>query len=49
LTGYNEKDLKNCARELCHLLERAEDVANNKSLKKKFSLAQYNEVTRIKL
>jgi len=42
LTSYSEKDLKICARELCHLLERAEDLSNNKSVFKKFSLSQYN-------
>lgn len=49
LTGYSEKDLKACARQLCQLLERADELPNNKSLKKKFSLTKYNEVTRIKL
>lgn len=49
LTNYEEKELKNCARELCHLLERVDDLPNTKSIKKKFSLTQYHEVTRIKL
>lgn len=48
-TNYEEKELRNCARELCQLLEKAEDLPNTKSLKKKFSTAQYNEVTRIRL
>lgn len=48
-TGYEEKSLKTCARELCHVLERAEELPNSKALRKKFSSAKFNEVTRVRL
>jgi hypothetical protein len=48
-TGYSEMELKKCARELCFLLEKADELQNTKALKKKFSTIQFNEVTRVRL
>lgn len=49
LVGYEEKELKSCAKDLCCLLESAPELANSRSIKEKFSLPSYHEVTRIKL
>jgi hypothetical protein len=48
-TGYEEKDLKTCARELCYLLEKVYELPNTKFLKKKFAMPEFYEVSRIKL
>ena len=47
--GYREHELKVCAKDLCTLLENAPDMDHTKSIKKKFSLPSFHEVTRIKL
>ena len=49
ISGYEEKDLRTCARELCHLLEIAENLDNINSLKKKFGKSKFCEVAKIKL
>jgi cyclin B len=49
MVGYRENELKSCAKELCNLLEGANELENSKSTKKKFSLPAFHEVTRIKL
>ena len=48
-SGYEESELKTCARELCYLLENADTLSHAKSLKRKFSLPSYYEVTKIRL
>ena len=48
-SGYEEGELKSCARELCYLLENSENLSNTKSLKRKFSLPTFYEVTKIRL
>ena len=49
LTNYKESELKSCAKELCALLEDATEMNNCKSIKKKFSLPAFHEVTKIRL
>ena len=49
LTGYKQTDLHKCARELCNLLEKIDKINHIGSLKKKFSEAEFHEVTRLKL
>ena len=49
MVEYQEKELKNCAKELCCLLESAPDIENGQSIKDKFSQSCFHEVTRIKL
>jgi hypothetical protein len=36
-TGLEEKELKLCGRDLCSLLERADELPNTRSLRRKFS------------
>lgn len=48
-SGYEEKELRSCARELCQLLEQADLIANIKCLRRKFSLPKYYEVSNIRL
>ena len=40
-SGYQEKELRSCAKELCHLLEGAEGNSNMKSLRRKFGTAKF--------
>ena len=49
IVGFKENELKACAKELCNILETANELENTKSIKKKFSLQAFHEVTRIKL
>jgi hypothetical protein len=49
LVGYRESELKSCAKELCSLLEEAGEMTNCRSIKKKFSMPAYHEVTKIRL
>ena len=49
LVGYDEKELKNCAKQLCSLLENAPQMANTRSIKDKFSQSSYNMVAKIKI
>jgi G2/mitotic-specific cyclin-B, other len=48
LVGYEEKELKLCAKDLCSLLECSGEL-EAKSIRDKFSLPSFHEVTRIKL
>lgn len=48
-SGYEEKELRSCARELCQLLEEAQIMPNIKCLRRKFSLPKYYEVSNIRL
>lgn len=48
-SGYEERELRSCARELCQLLEQADTLSNIKCLRRKFSLPKYYEVSKIRL
>lgn len=48
-SGYEEKELRSCARELCQLLEQTESMNNIKCLKRKFGLPKFYEVSKIRL
>lgn len=48
-SGYEERELRSCARELCQLLEVPDLAHNMKCLKRKFSLPKYYEVSKIRL
>ena len=48
-SGYEEKELRACAKDLCHVLEGAESNQYAKAMRKKFSLPKFAEVSRIRL
>ena len=48
-SGYEEKELKSCAKELCQMLEQVDTFTNMKCLKRKFSLPKFYEVSKIRL
>lgn len=48
-SGYEEKELRSCAKELCHLLENSEQLSSSKCLKRKFGLPKFFEVSKIRL
>lgn len=47
-TGYEEDELKACAKELLHLLEGLPTHNYAKNLRRKFSLTAYHEVSKQK-
>lgn len=48
ITGLNEIDIRICAKDMCNLLQGQDNKQFN-SLRKKFSLQKYLEVSKIKI
>ncbi|CAD8044253.1 unnamed protein product [Paramecium primaurelia] len=48
ITGLNEIDIRTCAKEMCNLLQ-GQDKKQFNSLRKKFSLPKYLEVSKIRI
>ncbi len=46
-TGYDEKAIRECAKELCIILNYARTKPNYQAVYKKFSLVKYMEVAKI--
>ena len=49
LTKYEENDLRHCAKQLCTLLEQSQSLDNSRSIRKKFSLPEFCEASKIRL
>lgn len=49
LVGYDENELKNCAKNLCSLLEKSPDLENVKNIRAKFSKPKFCSASSIKL
>ncbi len=46
-TSYTEKQIRDCAKEICIVLNSAHEKQEYSSLYKKFSMAKYLEVAKI--
>lgn len=48
-THLNENDIRQCARDICSLLQNVDENDQMDALKKKFSTPQFKEVGKIKI
>ena len=48
-SGYEESQLRGCAKELCFLLESAEQIEYGKNIKKKFARTKFEEVSKMRI
>ncbi|CAK55764.1 unnamed protein product (macronuclear) [Paramecium tetraurelia] len=48
MTGYNEQELRYCAKEMCLVLQSS-DKSNLQAVRKKFAQPKYQEVSRIRV
>lgn len=46
-SGYDERAVRNCAKELCMILYKANSLVECKALRNKFSLPRFMEVSKI--
>lgn len=48
-TGYDERMVRDCAKDLCFILNQAPQKSDYSSIIKKFSLAKFMEVAKIRI
>lgn len=49
LTGYDESQLRHCAKQMCSLLERSPELKHGGGIRRKFSRSEYFEASKIRL
>ena len=49
ITGVSEKELRTCAREICGMWQKINDVSEMNSLRQKYTRMEFMEVAKIRL